>query len=99
MVATISTRQQGSRRSTYGVSALSSARLILVGLIHAAVTCARPFTNSVDIYKEHHHSDVPDEPRSPEDAELWIYLSVALVLVLLGGAFAGLTIAYAHPEQ
>ena len=28
------------------------------------------------------------------DPTLWIYLSVALVLVLLGGVFAGLTIAY-----
>jgi metal transporter CNNM len=96
MVTTISARSQALQKSSYGVSALSSARLLLVGLIHAAVTCARPFTNSVDIYKEHHHSDVPDEPRSPEDAQLWIYLSVALLLVLLGGAFAGLTIAYAH---
>jgi len=99
MVATISARSQASKKSIYGVSALSSARLLLVGLIHAAVTCARPFTNSVDIYKEHHHSDVPDEPRSPEDAELWIYLSVALLLVLLGGAFAGLTIAYAYTRK
>ncbi len=29
----------------------------------------------------------------PESPKLWIYLSVALGLVLLGGAFAGLTIA------
>jgi metal transporter CNNM len=27
------------------------------------------------------------------DPSLWLYLSVAVVLVLLGGAFAGLTIA------
>ena len=33
------------------------------------------------------------EPKEPEDPTLWIYLSVALALVLLGGAFAGLTIA------
>lgn len=37
------------------------------------------------------------EGSSPEDPELWIYLSVALVLVLLGGIFAGLTIAYIIP--
>jgi metal transporter CNNM len=35
-----------------------------------------------------------DLPKSPDDASLWVYLSTAMVLVLLGGAFAGLTIAY-----
>lgn len=30
---------------------------------------------------------------SPEKSTLWIYLAVAVALVLLGGAFAGLTIA------
>ena len=34
-----------------------------------------------------------EEPMPPEDPTLWIYLSVAVGLVLLGGAFAGLTIA------
>lgn len=35
-------------------------------------------------------------PKSPDDASLWLYLSVAVGLVLAGGVFAGLTIAYAH---
>ena len=39
------------------------------------------------------HAFEEDEGKEPEDPTLWIYLSVALVLVLLGGAFAGLTIA------
>jgi hypothetical protein len=30
---------------------------------------------------------------SPQKPTLWIYLAVAIALVLLGGAFAGLTIA------
>jgi metal transporter CNNM len=34
-----------------------------------------------------------DLPKSPKDASLWVYLSTAIALVLLGGAFAGLTIA------
>lgn len=33
------------------------------------------------------------EPMPSDDPALWIYLSVAVGLVLLGGAFAGLTIA------
>lgn len=36
---------------------------------------------------------VEDPPMSPDKPTLWIYLSVAIALVLLGGAFAGLTIA------
>ena len=32
--------------------------------------------------------------KDPEDPTLWIYLSVAMTLVLLGGIFAGLTIAF-----
>ncbi|KAI9805939.1 MAG: hypothetical protein M1825_000553 [Sarcosagium campestre] len=34
-----------------------------------------------------------DVPKSPDSPDLWIYLSIAITLVLLGGAFAGLTIA------
>ena len=33
------------------------------------------------------------EGRPPDDPLLWIYFSVAVALVLLGGVFAGLTIA------
>lgn len=35
-----------------------------------------------------------DEGASPDDPSLWLYLSIALALVLLGGIFAGLTIAF-----
>jgi metal transporter CNNM len=34
-----------------------------------------------------------DLPNDADDPSLWLYLTVAAVLVLLGGAFAGLTIA------
>lgn len=34
-----------------------------------------------------------DPPLSPDSPTLWIYLAVAVGLVLLGGIFAGLTIA------
>lgn len=34
-----------------------------------------------------------EPPMSPDKPTLWIYLAVAIALVLLGGAFAGLTIA------
>ena len=34
-----------------------------------------------------------EEPKSPNDASLWLDMGVAAALVLGGGAFAGLTIA------
>ena len=34
-----------------------------------------------------------ETPKPASDPTLWIYLAVAVVLVLLGGVFAGLTIA------
>ena len=34
------------------------------------------------------------EPKPADNPGLWVYLGTALVLVLLGGVFAGLTIAY-----
>ena len=39
------------------------------------------------------HVLAEDTPMSPQKPTLWIYLAVAIALVLLGGAFAGLTIA------
>lgn len=43
--------------------------------------------------KDYFRIALEDLPKDPKDASLWIYLAVAAVLVLLGGAFAGLTIA------
>ncbi|KAH7119623.1 hypothetical protein B0J11DRAFT_534178 [Dendryphion nanum] len=40
-----------------------------------------------------------DLPKSPDDPDLWIYLSTAIVLVLLGGVFAGLTIALMGQDE
>ncbi|KAL8719356.1 MAG: hypothetical protein Q9225_003639, partial [Loekoesia sp. 1 TL-2023] len=40
-----------------------------------------------------------DPPMSPAKPTLWIYLAVAVALVLLGGAFAGLTIALMGQDE
>lgn len=45
-----------------------------------------------------HARDDPD-PKPADDPSLWIYLSVAAALVLLGGAFAGLTIALMGQDE
>lgn len=38
-----------------------------------------------------------EEAHPAEDASLWVYLGTAVALVLLGGVFAGLTIACVIP--
>ncbi|KAI9794595.1 MAG: hypothetical protein M1816_004482 [Peltula sp. TS41687] len=38
-------------------------------------------------------------PKKPNDPRLWIYLVIAVFLVLMGGVFAGLTIATSFPGQ
>jgi hypothetical protein len=38
-------------------------------------------------------------PKSPNDPSLWVYLGTSAALVLLGGAFAGLTIAYVDSQK
>jgi hypothetical protein len=40
-----------------------------------------------------------NEPKVADDPSLWAYLGVAAALVLLGGAFAGLTIAYVKKKK
>ena len=68
---------------------LSVVKLLLYGvanipLLRAAPTRFSPWTTFAE--------GEPD-PLPAKSPTLWIYLSVAVALVLLGGAFAGLTIA------
>jgi metal transporter CNNM len=72
--------------------ALSLANLLILGLMNLpllrALALPLGLSAPLTIAEE-------DEGKSPEDASLWIYLAIALALVLMGGIFAGLTIAYA----
>jgi metal transporter CNNM len=52
-----------------------------------------PFVRAVPIHASTLFSTLKDEEKDADDTELWLYLSVAAALVILGGAFAGLTIA------
>ena len=77
---------------THGVTArryllLSMAKLFMLGFL--------PLLRAAPQLKGHSHVFAADEepPMSPNKPTLWIYLAVAIALVLLGGAFAGLTIA------
>lgn len=71
-----------SRPAVFGL-----AKIFCLGLSQLSLAGAAPLKTLLHAYED------DDEPDA-EDASLWLYLVIAMVLVLLGGAFAGLTIAY-----
>ena len=66
----------------------SLSRLWLYAIAQLPLVVALPLQKSSFTAQED-----ADEGTPPDDPLLWIYLSVAVALVLLGGVFAGLTIA------
>ena len=67
---------------------LSGAKLLMLGITNL------PFLGATPIgYLPSSKFVKVNDAMPPERPTLWIYLAVALGLVLLGGAFAGLTIA------
>jgi metal transporter CNNM len=67
---------------------LGLSKILFLSLGKAPIVQAAPlFLQSIFSATE----DV--DPKDPHDPSLWLYLTVAAILVLLGGAFAGLTIA------
>ena len=66
---------------------LSVLRLLLAAVLHFALGNAAPIFSIAA-------AEGNLEGKSATDPQLWIYLAIAIALVLLGGAFAGLTIAY-----
>lgn len=68
--------------STVRPAFLGLARVVSVGI--SAVTAAPT---------GYHASDLHDDEPEADGAALWVLFSISMVLVLLGGAFAGLTIA------
>lgn len=81
-----------SPRSNYNGYAASRpavmglAKVLVLALGQLSFASAAPLKQFFGIAEE-------DLTKEPEDASLWLYLTIAVVLVLLGGAFAGLTIA------
>ncbi|KAF2212338.1 hypothetical protein CERZMDRAFT_67994 [Cercospora zeae-maydis SCOH1-5] len=84
-----------SHRSLRAVrpAVLAAARLCLVPLVSAAPLHLFG-ANTVHTFETD-----DDLPRDADDPSLWIYLSVAVFLVLLGGVFAGLTIALMGQDE
>jgi metal transporter CNNM len=75
-------------------SSLRSARLVFIGLFHAfapiVTALPMPFGGMAGAFKRDPDEDLP---KSPDNPQLWLYLGIAIALVLAGGVFAGLTIA------
>jgi metal transporter CNNM len=65
------------------------SKLLFLALAQITHVAAAPLKDCIGHSKKAHVRNHPDE----EDPSLWLYLAVAAILVLLGGAFAGLTIA------
>lgn len=83
----------GARR---GPVALSIVKLLFVALanlpsLHAAPLSSR--LSPISIFEDE------DLPKQPGDPGLWAYLGTGIALVLLGGVFAGLTIALMGQDE
>lgn len=86
---------------------LSRRPLVLgVAKVVALSLAQLPFVQAAPvILSDFIHAQDDDASKAPHTASLWLYLGVATALVLLGGAFAGLTIAlmgqvqHSYPDQ
>lgn len=68
-------------------SSISSlVRILILAFAQASHALAIPVTQYLGL-------EVEDATGSEDKSNLWLYLIIAAILVLLGGAFAGLTIA------
>lgn len=74
---------------------LGLSKVLFLALCQTTTVRALPVRVSQYLY------NVADEPhpKQPADPSLWMYLAVAAALVLLGGAFAGLTIALMGQDE
>ena len=72
--------------------------LVSFNLVFFAIACA-PFALAAPFDRPPFVTLKEGEGKPGEDPSLWVYLGTAVALVLLGGAFAGLTIAYALPSN
>ncbi|KAK8210457.1 hypothetical protein IWZ01DRAFT_452240 [Phyllosticta capitalensis] len=76
-----------------GHAAVRPAVCLIASLLFSAVGYAAPLKHDTTV------RPFEDEPKSSDDAELWVFLGTAVALVLLGGAFAGLTIALMGQDE
>ncbi len=86
------------RLAAYRTTMLSLFRVFMILAPSLPLLRAAP-THSTKYLPITTFEDLEPDPKAPDDPTLWIYLSVATVLVLLGGAFAGLTIALMGQDE
>lgn len=84
-----------AKRNGYGSAALRPAVLGLAKLMMLPLASAMP------LLQARGHSSKGDEelPKDPGDPDLYVYLGIAVALVLLGGVMAGLTIALMGQDE
>lgn len=88
------------RRNGYGAVALRPAVLGLAKLLFLPLASAAPLLQNGGLHAFKHGGDEGDDmPKDASDPDLYVYLGVAVALVLLGGAFAGLTIALMGQDE
>jgi metal transporter CNNM len=82
-------------RAGNGSSSLRTARLVFIGLFHAfaPIVTALPMPFGGGMAEAFKKDADEDLPKSPDNPQLWLFLGIAVALVLAGGVFAGLTIA------
>lgn len=85
-----------ARKNGYGSAALRPAVLGLAKLLMLPLASAAPLLRNRSV---HAFEGDEDLPKDPSDPDLYMYLGVAVALVLLGGAFAGLTIALMGQDE
>ena len=84
----MATRPTAGGLATRTPMILSLAKLLMLGIVNL------PFLRAAPTRYPHFTTFVEADGGMPADnPTLWIYMAVAVGLVLLGGAFAGLTIA------
>ena len=81
-----------------GLKCLGPMILTPFNPVSFAIACA-PFAHAAPLDRPPFVTLKEDGGKPAEDPSLWVYLGTAVALVLLGGAFAGLTIAYALPSN
>lgn len=79
-----------------------SRRPLILGLskVFFLVLAQVPVVRAIPVHiSQYLHGLDEVDPKPAEDPSLWLYLSFAGALVLLGGAFAGLTIALMGQDE
>ncbi|KJX99762.1 DUF21 and CBS domain-containing protein [Zymoseptoria brevis] len=84
----------GARSSTNALTTVRPAILALARLLFVPLVSAAPIFSALSAA-----DDDEDAPKDASDPNLWLYLGVAIALVLLGGIFAGLTIALMGQDE